>query len=574
MMKISFRLLALFFLIIFMVSCSLSKKSTRSKNSGTAFKYPEFTEKDSLKGGNNRWRKCFDVTYYDLKVDVDIEKKYLHGSVDIYFTALSAADTIQIDLFSNMKIDTFFCENFKLSYYRKYDAVFFIFDKPLTTGSRNILTIRYEGKPVIAPNPPWDGGFVWKKDKKGCPWIGVACEQKGASLWWPCKDHLSDKPDSMIMSYTIPSDLFCVSNGRLINTTEDQEHARKTFTWKVHYPINTYNATLYIGKFKHFTIPYPKKDTSLDLDFYVLPLHVAKAEEHFKQAVTVLQTYEDLYGEYPFWKDGYKLVESPFEGMEHQTAIAYGNGFSNKYLFFDLDYIIVHESSHEWWGNSLTATDYSDIWLHEGFATYSEALYVEKNNDQKSYYFYMIFVQMNISNKQPVILPKGVNYWDYKDVDVYSKGAVILHSLRTIIGNDTVFYDILKTFYKQHQYSNATTEDFIRLVNEKTHKNMQWFFDTYLYRASKPVLEIADNYNKKKPHEPYKLAYRWVDTDSNFMMPIYISSNGKTEKITPTTKTQYRTIWYGDKVSYYTFDNYFETRDSKELKKELLLKYP
>jgi len=255
------------------------------------------------------------------------------------------------------------------------------------------ITVFYEGQPQKAARPPWDGGFVWKKDKDGNPWIGVACELDGASLWWPVKDHLSDEPDSLQINVTIPEGFFCVSNGKLQQRIK--ENGRETFVWKTLYPINTYNATIYIGNFKHFTLPYKKQDSILNLDFYVLTYNLDKAKSHFQQASEIIRFYEMRFGDYPWWNEGYKLVESPYKGMENQTAIAYGNDYKN-WIGKNFDYIILHETAHEWWGNSVSASDYAEIWLHEGFATYSEALYVEHTEGYNAYLKYLNFYSLLI----------------------------------------------------------------------------------------------------------------------------------------------------------------------------------
>ncbi len=272
-----------------------------------------------------------------------------------------------------MTIDSILYEKRKLSYYRKFNAVFVLTGKSVSDNQNVKLSIYYHGKPVIAANPPWEGGFIWSKDKNNQPWVAVSCEVDGASLWWPVKDHLSDKPDSMKLSFTIPSGLNCVSNGKMIDSIASG--AKTTYRWKVTYPINSYSATFYFGKYAHFSIPFKGIDTTFNLDFYVLPYNLDIARKHFEQIVNMLHFYESVYGPYPWPRDGYKLVESPYEGMENQTAIAYGNGYKNLVNLFDQ--IILHESAHEWWGNSVTVPDFAEVWIHEGFATYSEALYVE-----------------------------------------------------------------------------------------------------------------------------------------------------------------------------------------------------
>jgi aminopeptidase N len=467
------------------------------------------------------------VTYYNLNVDVDIAKKYLTGWVEIYFTATEPFDTMQIDLYQNMRINKIILGNNYLQFTRKYNAVFITMPRKIEKGEKYSFSVYYEGHPETASNPPWEGGFVWKKDKKGNPWIGVCCEVDGASLWWPVKDHLSDEPDSMALNFTVPAGLLCVSNGHMIDSIPNGN--KVTYKWKVTYPINTYDATLYIGNFKHFIIPYTGIDTSFNLDFYVLPENLDTARQHFKQTTDILKLYETTFGPYPWPRDGYKLVESPYEGMENQTAIAYGNHFKNEYNLFD--YIIVHESAHEWWGNSLTVPDYSQIWLHEGFATYSEALYMEHLRGYDAYQMYLKIYSWFIKNKRPVIGPSDVNYWDYKDADVYMKGALVLHTLRNILNDDTLFFNIIKTFYKTYAYKIVTTDDFVNIVSSSTGKDYSWFFRQYLYDRICPRLEYRFIFNPNlKSNELY---YRWGNINNDFPLPIKVIAGSDTRIIIP-----------------------------------------
>jgi len=394
------------------------------------------------------------------------------------------------------------------------------------------ITAFYHGKPQIANRPPWEGGFVWEKDKNGKPLIGVACEVNGASLWWPVKDHLSDEPDSMKMSFTVPKGLLCVSNGQLIDSVSIGSKTK--FTWKVSYPINSYDATFYIGDYRHFSIPYKGLDTTFNLDFYVLPYNLDTARTHFRQAADMLHFYESIYGSYPWPKDGYKLVESSYEGMEHQTAIAYGYGYKDFYGLYD--FIILHESAHEWWGNSVTVPDYAEVWIHEGFATYSEMLYLEHIKGHQMYLKFISYYALLIKNKKPVVGPHEVNFWDYKDADVYMKGALTLHTLRNSIRNDSLFFDILKTFYNQHKYKFAVTKDFINLVNEKTGQDYSAFFNQYLYTRTCPELQWEYAYNEEK--RTNELYYRWTNAVKDFKIPIKVTTDSETVIIHPESTTQ------------------------------------
>jgi aminopeptidase N len=531
-LKVLFRVVIVYIIPILLSKCSLAGLNISHATPKRPFKYPAFSLNDTLHGQLNRYRSCYDVTFYNLNVEFNLNKKTISGFVDFYIKAVKPFDTLQIDLYSNLNIDSIVYENKKLSYFRKYNAVFVIMTREIIPSENKKMTVFYHGKPVQAKRPPWEGGFVWSYDKNNNPWISVACEVNGASLWWPVKDHLTDEPDSMKLNFTIPSDLMCVSNGHLTDSTV--KGRKTTYRWKVTYPINTYNATFYIGNFKHFSIPYKSLDSLFFLDFYVLPYNLEIAKIHFEQTVDILHFFESKFGPYPWPRDGYKLVESPFAGMEHQTAIAYGNDYSTMFGLFD--YIILHETAHEWWGNSVTAPDYAEAWIHEGFATYSEALYMEYLQGHQRYNDFLNYYAMLIRNKKPVVGPHDVNYWDYKDTDVYMKGALTLHTLRNIINNDSIFFNIIKEFYERFKYKIACTQDFIDVVNEKTNSDYTWFFNQYLYNRTCPLLQW--DYIKNKETNCNELYFRWLNIDDNFPLPIHVKTDSKTYVIRPSTNLQ------------------------------------
>lgn len=553
-----------FFLLIgvflLLTSCS-TKKHLATHHFDREEAYPEFTEADSLIGTLSRYRSSFDVYYYDLDLEVDIENQFLDGEVAIHFTAVDDLDTIQIDLYENLAIDGIYYGADSLRHHRKHNAVFIEFDNTIRKGQDVVLEVRYSGHPVEAPRPPWYGGMVWEEDKDHNPWVGVACEGSGPSIWWPVKDHLSDEPDSVRLEVTIPEGLFCVSNGKLVNQTNGNNTT--TFTWKTQYPINSYNVTLYLGNYEYFTIPYEAEDTIYDLDFYVLPRNLEKAKEHFRQTVDVIRFFEETFGEYPWWREGFKLVESPYRGMEHQTAIAYGDRYKNR-KFLGFDHIIVHEAAHEWWGNAVSVSDFAEIWLHEGFATYSEALYVEHTKGYEAYLEYIERKTWRINDEKPVVGPHHVNYWDKTDNDPYNKGALILHTLRNAINSDTVFFDILKSFYSRHKYSIVSTEDFIAVVNEKTGDDYKWFFDHYLYKNVSPHLTWKYYFNEENFR--YELLYRWEFTDDNFRLPVTIQRlNGKISRILPENQLKRVLGLTGKDIRINPDQSYIFLREDKDL---------
>ncbi|MFZ9954718.1 MAG: M1 family metallopeptidase, partial [Flavobacteriales bacterium] len=406
----------------------------------------QFTLADTLRGSLRPERTCFDVHYYHLNIAVDTANQSISGYNEIHFSAVDDVDRIQLDLYANMTIDSIVFRKFHLDYKRTFNAVFIDFPGTILKGYQEKIRVYYHGSPQVAKRAPWDGGFVWTQDKNARLWMGVACEGAGASLWWPNKDHLSDEPDSMRITCAVPNGLQCIANGNL-----EWQH-QNTFQWKVSYPINNYNVTLNIGDYVHFREYYVSGNDSMPCDYYVLPYNLEKAKVQFKQVKPMLKIYEDLYGRYPFWNDGYALVETPYLGMEHQGAIAYGNRYLPGYRGqvdsnlhqqgIDFDYIIIHETAHEYWGNSVTVQDIADLWIHEGFATYTEALYVEKMHGHQAYMDYMQFLKQGIDNDASIIGTYGVN--SEGSGDMYPKGAWMLHTIRNVVNNDSLFFACLK----------------------------------------------------------------------------------------------------------------------------------
>ena len=518
--------------LIILTSCS-PFRYPKSPN----LKHVRYNEKnfDSITGYLNDDRKAFDVTFYNLDLTIYPSNKTIEGSVDITFKIVNVTKKIQIELASNFDVSGITdSKNNALNFNRVGKAIFIDFNKTYQVGEIETIKINYSGKPQVARKPPWKGGFVWDSNK-GKPYIGVACEDDGASIWWPLKDHISDKPDSVRLSFTIPKGLFCVSNGKLVDRQLIGDHQEK-FIWKTSYPINTYNVSFYIGDYQHFQMPYTNETDEHLLDFYVLPKHLEIAKEHFKQSLDVIRVFEELFGEYPWWKDGYKLVESPYQGMEHQSAIAYGDRFKNG-KYNDADYIIVHETAHEWWGNKITICDMADLWIHEGFATYSEALYAEKMNFDIDYDLEIFINLISCKNKLPVVGPKDVSYKNYKNNDIYSKGAMTLHTLRTTIDNDSTFFSILYRFATEYSNNCVTSQDFIDIVNDVTQDDYTWLFEQLLFRAEAPELlckfSLSSNHN-------FIFTYKWNKnvTNESFKLPIRMTLNNNEITLTPTFEIQ------------------------------------
>jgi aminopeptidase N len=528
-------------LICFVItSCSIIGIHFKIHNPKRAGKYRHDDNKATwLLGTMTKYRSCFDVKYNRIQLNINPEKKFITGTVTTTAVATADIDTFQIDLYRNMKVKKIYLGSDEPKYYRKEGAIFIIPSQKISAGTTFTVQTQYEGSPVTARKPPWDGGFVWKKDKNDQPWIGVACESEGASLWWPCKDHNSDEADSTFISLTVPKGLVGVANGHLIDSVNLKDST--TFNWMVHYPINNYNVSVYVGKFKllHETYTSPLTGKDIPFNHYVLGYNYDIAKKHLQQAKNIVAFFEKQFGEYPWPKDGYKLVESPYEGMEHQTAIAYGAGYKNSYND-DFDYIILHETAHEWWGNSITVADLADVWLQEGMATYAEALYVEAKYGKDEAIQYLGTYRISIINRRPLVGPVGRRWFWHKDGDVYVKGAWMMHTLRTVIGNDKLFFDILKSFREKYHGVTISSHDFIAYVNERTGNDYTWFFNQYLHNRFTPILEYYMEGNK--------FYYRWTHVNEDFRMPVNIQANGDDEniRIVPSAKTQvleYRTAF-------------------------------
>lgn len=499
-------------------------------------KAQEFTLADTLRGTLSPIRSCFDVTYYDLNLTVDIENRHLSGVNHIHFDAVADFDSIQLDLFANMEIDSVVFAGKRLSFSRLHDAFFVSFAQAIRKGAQGVVSVYYQGNPTTAKNAPWDGGFVWKEDANGKPWVGVACEGTGASLWWPNKDHLSDEPDSMRVSCVVPSGLMCVVNGDLVSRNMQQDAME--WVWRISYPINNYNVTLNIADCAHFDGVYVNASgDSLRLDYYVLKENLEKAEEHFKQVPEMMDCFEEAFGPYPFYNDGYALVETPYAGMEHQSAIAYGNKYMKGYWGrypgeMDFDYIIIHETGHEWWGNSVSMNDVADMWIHESFCTYSESVFVECKYGYDKMLEYLLYQRMFINNKSPIYGTYGLNH-EGNGGDMYYKGAWMIHTLRSVLNNDSLFKSILKGIAQEFAYQTIDGEEVVNYVNAQAKYNYTPFFNQYLKYSDVPMLEYK--WEKKV------LSLRWNAEAKGFRMPV-VYTVGETEKRVSVTNSEWSTV--------------------------------
>ena len=488
-----------------------------------------FTRGDTLRGAYGPYRANNDLISYDLTVRLDVAEKYLVGNNVITFKMLQDGRRIQLDLFDNMAVDSILYQGKPLAYTRDFNAVFVDFPEMLPAGKAVEIDFHYSGHPRETGR---FGGIAFKEDSLGNPWIYTACQGIGASLWWPNKDQKPDEPDSMRMRVIVPAELTDVSNGRFLGRSELGD-GYAAYDWQIHYPINNYSVSLNIGKYVHFADSLG----DLSLDYYVLPYHLEAARRQFSQAKPMLECFEKYFGPYPFPKDGYKLIEVPYSGMEHQSAVTYGNLFRNGYLGRDwtgvgistqFDFIIVHESGHEWFGNSVTANDDSDAWLQEGWCTYTEAVYVECRFGYEDALAYLNGYQSKVRNRAPVIGPPGVNHWPTGDI--YFKGALFLNTLRSVVNDDAVWWPLVYDYAEHFKYRNIFTSDMINFFNRRLERDLTPLFLQYLYRAELPVLELDFREDA--------LAYRWNCAVTEFDMPVEIRTPQGVKRLHPRSEWQ------------------------------------
>lgn len=498
----------------------------------------KFTRKDSLQGGLSLERTCYDVLRYDLNLKINPREKAIVGYNDITFKAIAPTAKIQLDLFPTLTIDSIIWDTKKLQYKREYNAVFVEFPAALGVNSEHRLRCYYNGKPIIAQNAPWDGGFVFTTDMNNKPWVSVACQRTGASLWFPCKDGQSDEPNNgATIKIAAPNGLTAVSNGRFLGST-DLQNGYTRWDWEVKNPINNYDINVTLGDLVHFHDNYK----GLDLDYYVLRDNEDRARIQFEGVKPMLDCFQSKFGPYPFIEDGYKLIETPFLGMEHQSAIAYGNMYLKGYLGHDrsetglgmtFDFIIVHESGHEWFGNSITAKDIADMWIHESFTTYSEAVYVECQMGYEKGQSYINGLKSKVINDGPIIGKYGVQ--QEGSSDMYAKGALMLNTIRHLVNNDEKWWAILLKYANTYRHQIIDTQTVIIFFNTETGLDLTKVFNQYLRYGTIPRLQ----YRIRKGF----LECQWIAMEHNFNMPVDLKIDGKKTRIYPTTqwkKTKYK----------------------------------
>jgi aminopeptidase N len=535
-------LIGLFFILcVGNVSPALAQEAGKAPAAPTEKPKPRIRPNDAgapiptryqmLRGAYGPYRANNDLLYYHLDIRIDPAQKFISGKNTIRFRMLKDDRRIQLDLNEALQIDKILDGTTPLKFERDTAAVFIDFPETLHNGQVYSIDFYYSGHPAETGR---FGGITFKKDTSGHDWINTACEGIGASVWWPNKDQWRDEVENMDISVAIPNGLVDVSNGKFVKKT-DLGDGYTRWDWHVHYPINNYDVSLNIGNYVQFS----DKLGDLNLDFFALPEELEKAKTQFAQTKGMLEAYQHYFGPYPFAEDGYKLIEAPYSGMEHQSAVTYGNHFQNGYLERDwtgvgisprFDFIIIHESAHEWFGNSITADDPSDMWIHEGWATYLESLYVEYRWGKADAIKYLNGYKPKIHNLRPILAEQGVNAEPTEDQ--YFKGALMLNTIRSVIDDDAKWWTLLHNFYQHFKYQNIMTEDVISYFNQQSGVNLTPIFEQYLQHAQIPRLELLFG------EAPGMVMYKWSADEADFSMPVRVGSPDHWQIIHPTTSWQ------------------------------------
>lgn len=506
----------------------------------------KFTRQDTLRGTITKERIWWDLSYYHLNVIVDPSDSSLKGQNTIRYKVLLPFQLMQIDLQEPMRITKVIQDGKSLNFRRDGNAYFIDLTKKQTAGNFNEIQIDFGGKPQVSKRPPWSGGLSWKRDANNNPLVVTTCQGDGASLWWPCKDHQYDEPDSVLITVTVPENLTDVSNGRLRSEITNADHT-KTFNWFVSSPINNYCINLNIGDYVHFGEKYKGEKGMLDCDYYVLSYNLDKAKLQFKEVKRMLDALEYWFGPYPFYEDSYKLVEVPYPGMEHQSSVTYGNDYKNGYKQtdesntgwgFKFDFIIVHESAHEWFGNSITTKDVADMWVHEGFGAYSESLFLNYHFGKQACSDYVIGTRAKIRNDKPIIGPYNVN--TEGSHDMYYKGANMLHTLRQLVDNDEKFRSMVRGLSSTFYHQTVTTQQVENYLSQSADLDLTPFFNQYLRDTRIPVFEYSLDKNQ--------LRYRWNNCVDGFTMPVKIKVNDTVKWVQPDKNWKQMEIEPGAKI--------------------------
>ena len=494
----------------------------------------KFTKQDSLRGSITKERVWWDLKKYHLDIKVNPADSTIVGSNTIDYQVVDKYNVMQIDLQEPMQITKVIQDGNSLKFEREGNVFHIYLTANQNKGDYKQITVFYNGKPKIAVRPPWDGGITWKKDENGKSFIATSCQGLGASVWWPNKDHMYDEAESMLISVNVPKGLMDISNGRLLSAKQLKD-GTTTYNWYVSNPINNYGVNINIGDYVAFSEKYKGEKGILDCQYYVLRNNLAKAKKQFQDVPKMLKAFEHWFGPYPFYEDSYKLVEVPYLGMEHQSCVTYGNGFQNGYRGRDLsgtgwglkfDFIIIHESGHEWFANNITYKDIADMWIHESFTNYSESLFVEYYYGKEAGAAYVRGTRKNIQNDKPIIGQYDVN--NEGSSDMYYKGGNMLHTIRQIVNDDEKWRQILRGLNSTFYHQTVTTKQIEGYISQQAGIDLSTVFNQYLRDIRIPTFEyyFKDGY----------LNYRWMNCVPGFAMSMKVTINGQEVVLQPTTE--------------------------------------
>jgi aminopeptidase N len=523
---------------------------------GAAAQQAAFTHADTLRGSITPERAWWDVVFYDLHVRLDPADSTVRGWNGVTYRVTGPSRAMQIDLQVPLEVDSVIQDGRRLTWRRDGNAFFVNVGSRQPKGALRTVTVYYHGRPRVAERPPWDGGLIWARDPDGGAWISTACQGLGASVWWPNKDTQADEPDSQRVALTVPDSTQAVGNGRLRSIQRGTD-GWSTWEWFVTSPVNNYDVAPYVGRYARYSDAYEGEGGHLTLDFWPLAAHLDAAREQWRQVKPMLRCFEHWFGPYPWYADGYQLIEAPHLGMEHQSAVAYGNGFRNGYKGTDLsgtgwgltwDFIVIHESAHEWWGNSLTTADLADMWVHESFANYSESLYTECQYGQAAGAAYVRGVRKNVKNDKPIVAPYGVNAEG--SGDMYYKGGNMLHTIRQVIGNDTTWRAVLRGLNAEFRHRIVTGRQVQAYMSSKAGIDLSKVFAQYLTTTRIPVFEYR--------LDGTSLTYRWADVVPGFDMPLdVLVSADRKARLTPTERWQTTTLALGQPDDFRVDEDFY-----------------
>lgn len=478
----------------------------------------------------------YNVNYYNLDLKINPDTQTINGSLLCQVEIVNSIDTLVLDLDDPFIIDSILIKinegvYSSTSYTFSQGKLNISIGAQVITGNMVTTQVFYHGIPREASNPPWGVGFVWETTTAGNPWLAVVCEDEGADIWWPCKDHPSDEPDSISLSFTVPNPLKCISNGQFLSSIDNGDNT-STYNWFVSTPINNYNVTFYAADYLVIEDTYQGINyDSIPFYFWVLPEYYNTAVNYMDVFLTEFNFLETISGPFPFSTDKHGWAHAPYWGMEHQTIVAYGHNFTvNSWGF---DYIHYHELAHEWWGNLVTAKDWSDIWIHEGIATYTEALYVEHLSGMDSYFQYMEGIHPNNNHTHPLAPREELTASQGFDLNPYTRGASVMHTFRYHLG-DEVFFNLLKrwAYPDSTDFDNTngrlcrivTTDDLKDQAEEETGRELDPFFEVFFRQAAYPILHVVREINET--------TFTW-ETENNILLDVNIPIlvNGATQTI-------------------------------------------